>query len=43
MIAKRWGFREPGRFSGWYKNLFGEAPSQTRLRSQALRNAEMLL
>ncbi len=28
-IAQRWGFSHMGRFSGYYKNLFGENPSVT--------------
>ncbi|WP_230279807.1 AraC family transcriptional regulator [Croceicoccus sp. Ery15] len=30
IIANRWGISELGRFSGWYRQLFGELPSQTR-------------
>jgi len=33
-IARRWGIHEMGRFSGWYRDLFGELPSQTRARCQ---------
>jgi len=29
-IANHWGVSELGRFSGWYRDLFGELPSQTR-------------
>jgi AraC-like DNA-binding protein len=29
MIAASWGIREPGRMSGWYRELFGERPSET--------------
>ena len=29
-VASRWGIREPGRISGWYRGLFGECPSTTR-------------
>lgn len=28
-VARRWRIREPGRFAGWYSELFGEAPSTT--------------
>jgi AraC-like DNA-binding protein len=28
-IASRWGFTHLGRFSGYYKELFGESPSET--------------
>ena len=28
-IAQKWGFDHMGRFSGYYKELFGEAPSST--------------
>lgn len=34
-IATRWGFFELGRFSGAYRRLFGEVPSQTLQRSPA--------
>jgi AraC-like DNA-binding protein len=33
-VASEWGFSHPGRFSGAYRQLFGELPSQT-LRGQA--------
>lgn len=39
LAANRWGVGELGRLSGWYRELFGELPSQTlaqRRRSQAL-------
>lgn len=29
IIANRWGISELGRLSGWYRELFGELPSQT--------------
>lgn len=32
-IARRWGFRQPGRFSGLYHGQFGEPPSWTLHRS----------
>jgi AraC-like DNA-binding protein len=28
-VAKRYGFRNPGRFAGTYRDLFGELPSWT--------------
>lgn len=28
-VANRWGFAHPGRFSIWYRQQFGESPSQT--------------
>jgi AraC-like DNA-binding protein len=31
-IARRWGIHEMGRFAGWYRDLFGELPSLTRVR-----------
>jgi len=31
-IAYRWGFRQHGRFSGYYRTAFGELPSQTLAR-----------
>lgn len=30
MLANKWGIGELGRFAGWYRELFGELPSQTR-------------
>lgn len=30
IIAAKWGAGEPGRVSGWYRELFGELPSETR-------------
>lgn len=32
-LAARWGFWHPGEFARDYKQLFGESPSQTRLRA----------
>lgn len=29
MISRRWGISEPGRMAGWYRELFGESPSET--------------
>ncbi|MFK8252898.1 AraC family transcriptional regulator [Ancylobacter terrae] len=31
-IANHWGISELGRLAGWYRELFGELPSQTRER-----------
>jgi AraC-like DNA-binding protein len=31
-IANRWGIGELGRLSAWYRDLFGELPSETRAR-----------
>lgn len=30
IIAAKWGVGEPGRVSGWYRELFDELPSETR-------------
>ncbi|HMR37045.1 MAG TPA: AraC family transcriptional regulator [Amaricoccus sp.] len=30
LLAAKWGVGEPGRLSGWYRELFGELPSETR-------------
>lgn len=30
VLAGKWGIGEPGRFAGWYHELFGETPSRTR-------------
>jgi AraC-like DNA-binding protein len=29
IVANQWGISELGRFSGWYRDLFGELPSKT--------------
>lgn len=34
LVANRWGISELGRLSGWYRELFGELPSQTLSRNQ---------
>ncbi|MAC77014.1 MAG: ethanolamine operon regulator [Rhodobacteraceae bacterium] len=34
LIANQWGIAEPGRLSGWYRELFGELPSETVARRQ---------
>jgi len=34
-VARQWGIREPGRFAGWYRDLFGELPSQTLARHRS--------
>ena len=41
-LATRFGFTHLGRFSGWYRNRFGEAPSETlrRSRKKVARTAE---
>jgi transcriptional regulator GlxA family with amidase domain len=43
MIAARWGIREPGRMSGWYRDLFGEHPSETLAAYRAHRRLKMAL
>jgi AraC-like DNA-binding protein len=35
LLANRWGVGELGRFAGWYRELFGELPSETRARRMA--------
>lgn len=37
LVANRWGIGELGRLAGWYRELFGEHPSETRAKS--LRSA----
>jgi AraC-like DNA-binding protein len=32
--ANRWGISELGRFAGWYRDLFGELPSETLARQR---------
>jgi AraC-like DNA-binding protein len=34
MVAHRWNIAEMGRFAAWYRDLFGELPSQTLMRHQ---------
>jgi transcriptional regulator GlxA family with amidase domain len=34
MVAHQWGIGEPGRLSGWYRDLFGELLSQTLARQK---------
>lgn len=36
-VASHWGINEFGRLSGWYRELFGELPSETLLRRRADR------
>jgi AraC-like DNA-binding protein len=36
LLANKWGVGELGRFAGWYRELFGELPSQTRARRLAM-------
>jgi AraC-like DNA-binding protein len=33
-VAHRWNIAEMGRFAAWYRDLFGELPSQTLMRHQ---------
>ncbi|HMO28923.1 helix-turn-helix domain-containing protein [Enterovirga sp.] len=35
-IANLWGITELGRFAGHYQELFGELPSETRMRCRRL-------
>ncbi|MDR4494001.1 MAG: helix-turn-helix domain-containing protein [Nitrospirales bacterium] len=37
LVANQWGMSELGRMSGWYRELFGERPSETRAHA---RNSE---
>jgi AraC-like DNA-binding protein len=43
MTAARWGIGEPGRMSGWYRELFGEHPSETLAAYRAHRRLKMAL
>lgn len=36
VVANRWGIGELGRMSGWYRELFGELPSETLARQRWL-------
>jgi len=36
MVANQWGMSELGRLSGWYRDLFGELPSETLAQSRRL-------
>lgn len=31
LVANQWGISELGRMSGWYRDLFGETPTETKL------------
>lgn len=33
LVANQWGISEIGRMSAWYRDLFGERPSETRARA----------
>jgi transcriptional regulator GlxA family with amidase domain len=33
-VAHNWGITELGRFAGWYREQFGELPSQTLARNR---------
>jgi transcriptional regulator GlxA family with amidase domain len=34
MVAHRWNITDMGRLAAWYRDLFGELPSQTLMRRQ---------
>jgi len=36
LVANQWGISELGRLSGWYRELFGELPSETLTQSHRL-------
>lgn len=40
IIAAKWGVGEPGRVSGWYRELFDELPSETRAAYRQRSTAE---
>lgn len=42
LIANRWGVYELGRMAGWYRDLFGERPSETLRRAYANASATRL-
>lgn len=42
MVARRWGIKEPGRFSVWYRELFGEPPSATVAQSRKAMRTHLL-
>jgi AraC-like DNA-binding protein len=35
LLVNKWGIGEPGRFAGWYRELFGELPSHTRAQHRS--------
>jgi AraC-like DNA-binding protein len=37
LVANRWGIGELGRMAGWYRDLFGERPSETLIRRASAR------
>lgn len=38
LVANQWGMSELGRTSGWYRELFGELPSETRAHATSQRS-----
>lgn len=40
LVANQWGMSELGRMSGWYRELFGERPSDTLSAAQAARRRQ---
>jgi AraC-like DNA-binding protein len=43
LIANQWGMSELGRMSGWYRELFGERPSDTLLDARTTSKASVPL
>lgn len=41
VIANQWGMGELGRMSGWYRELFGERPSETLSKAREPRGASI--
>jgi hypothetical protein len=41
LIANQWGMSELGRMSGWYRELFGERPSDTLLEARTTSKASI--
>jgi AraC-like DNA-binding protein len=43
LVATQWGMTELGRMSGWYRELFGERPSETHAQARDFRTRHTLL
>lgn len=43
LVATQWGMSELGRMSGWYRELFGERPSDTHANARAPQRRHIVL
>jgi transcriptional regulator GlxA family with amidase domain len=42
IVANQWGISELGRLAGWYRELFGERPSETLAQAHLPTDAQAL-